>query len=371
MTRRKVYYFDKQTEKLYSTPEFNGDKNEFNLFSKRGDSCDKDFEEIIKEFDNIKNLEEFKNASNKAQSYYHSGFVGTEILPIEEVSEITYNDEIYMLDRNGKPYLYNPPELSGKYVLDMCDRGEFIYKDLKMSVTKYKHSLNEYDVYMLNIKPIENIYSGLELCLGDFFNDEKNKYWGYEFNKNLDLLIGKLEKCKKNLNKEPLEVELVDLFSDEYKYCFKDQKGNIYGLSNGGDCIFLTTLDKNGNTENHLYDFIEPILWNKTNIYAIYLSSHNGIGYEKKHFDISRIEMAYKLNSYLTIKEDILSNKTINTNLNNIYDDIYNKNSIDENFFKKYENESDIQELKNEYYKLLNNAIGLNIELEESVEEEI
>jgi len=81
--------------------------------------------------------------------------------------------------------------------------------------------------------------------------------------------------------------------------------------------------------------------------------------------------MAYKLNSYLTIKEDILSNETINTNLNNIYDDIYNKDSIDENFFKKYENESDIQELKNEYYKLLNNAIGLNIELEESVEEEI
>ena len=33
--------------------------------------------------------------------------------------------------------------------------------------------------------------------------------------------------------------------------------------------------------------------------------------------------------------------------------------------------ESDIKELRNEYYELLNNAIGLNIELEESVEEEI
>ena len=65
MTRRKVYYFDTQTKKLYSTPEFNGDKSEFNLFSKRGDSCDKDFNEILKEFENIKNLEEFKNASNK------------------------------------------------------------------------------------------------------------------------------------------------------------------------------------------------------------------------------------------------------------------------------------------------------------------
>ena len=339
MTRRKVYYFDTKTKKLYSTPEFNGDKSEFNLFSKRGDSCDKDFNEILKEFENIKTLEEFKSASDKAQSYYHSGFVGTEVLPIEEVSEITYNDEIYMLDGNGNPYLYNPSELTRKYILDICDRGKFICKDLTMNVTKLKN--------------------------------EKNKYWGYEFNKNLDLHIGKLERCRENLNKEPLKVELVDIFNDEYKYCFKDEKGNVYGFSNGGDCIFLTTLDKKGDVENRLYDFIDPILWDKNNIYSIYLSSHDEIGYEKKHFDIPRIEMAYKLNSYMTIKEDILSSETINTNLNNIYDDIYNKESVEKNFFKKYENESDIKELRNEYYELLNNAIGLNIELEESVEEEI
>ena len=29
MTRRKVYFYDNKTKKLYSTPEFNGDKNEF------------------------------------------------------------------------------------------------------------------------------------------------------------------------------------------------------------------------------------------------------------------------------------------------------------------------------------------------------
>ena len=240
-----------------------------------------------------------------------------------------------------------------------------------MNVTKFKNEKNKYDVYMLNIEPIKNVYSGLELCLGDFNNDEKNRYWGYEFNKNLDLHIGKLERCRENLNKEPLKVELVDIFNDEYKYCFKDEKGNVYGFSNGGDCIFLTTLDKKGDVENRLYDFIDPILWDKNNIYSIYLSSHDEIGYEKKHFDIPRIEMAYKLNSYMTIKEDILSSETINTNLNNIYDDIYNKESVEKNFFKKYENESDIKELRNEYYELLNNAIGLNIELEESVEEEI
>ena len=69
----------------------------------------------------------------------------------------------------------------------------------------------------------------------------------------------------------------------------KDEKGNVYGLSNGGDCIFLTTLDKKRNVENRLYDFIEPILWDKADIYAIYLSSHDEIGYEKKYFDIKKL----------------------------------------------------------------------------------
>ena len=86
-----------------------------------------------------------------------------------------------------------------------------------------KNEKNKYDVYMLNIEPIKNVYSGLELCLGDFNNDEKNRYWGYEFNKNLDLHIGKLERCRENLNKEPLKVELVDIFNDEYANAFIQQ----------------------------------------------------------------------------------------------------------------------------------------------------
>ena len=71
------------------------------------------------------------------------------------------------------------------------------------------------------------------------------------------------------------------------------------------------------------------------------------------------------------LKEDVVYSETINKNLNDIYADIYNRESIEEYFFRKYENENDIQELKNEYFKLLNNTIGLNIELEEREEEEI
>lgn len=369
MIRRKIYFFDSITKRLYSTPEFNGDKNEFDFFRKRGDSCDKNFDEILKEFDGVKSLEEFKKASDKAQSYYHSGFTEDSILPIEEITKITYNDEIYVIDKEGNPYLYNLQELKRENILNMCNRGKFSYKDLTMSVTKTKHSEKNYDVYILIIEPIENLYSGLELYLGDFANEEKNKYWGYEFNKNLNTTIEKIDVCKENLKKEPIKVELVDSLSEEYKFCFKDEKENIYGILIGGDCIFLTTIDKKGNEKGKYYNFKAPIIWDNQNIYSIFLEGHNDIGYEIKHFDIPRIKMAYKLNSYFTQKEDILYSETINKNLNEIYADIYNAESIEENFFKRYENEIDIKELKNEYYKLLNDTIGIDIEKEEEENE--
>ena len=371
MTRRKIYFFDKENKKLYCTPEFNGDKSEFAFFRKRGDSCDKNFDEILKEFDGVKTLEDFKNASDKAQSYYCSAFVGVLKLPVEEVKEITDNDEIYMIDDKGKTYLYNPPEITREYVLDMCNRGIFKYKDLTMNVTKFKQSEKDYYSYKLTIGPIKNAYSGNQVYLGDFANDDKNANWGYEFNKNLNILIERIEKCKQNAEKEPLKMELVDLFNDEYKIAFKSKEDKIYGLSNGGDCIFLTTLDKKGNPENHILDYIDPILWNDKKICAMYLSSHNGVGYDKKDFDIPRIEMAYKLNSYMTMKEDILYSDTINKNLNDIYEDIYNRVAIEENLFQKYENENDLQELKNDYYIFLNDSLRLDIELEEIDENEI
>ena len=46
MTRRRVYFYDQNQNKLYSTPEFNGDKEEFAKFRKAEDSCDKNFNEI-------------------------------------------------------------------------------------------------------------------------------------------------------------------------------------------------------------------------------------------------------------------------------------------------------------------------------------
>ena len=87
MTRRIVVFTDAETGKTYKSPEFNGDKSEFDLFhgnAKHRDTCDADWGEIFKaEFEKVKTLGEFREASDRAQMYYHS-FLGVEIQPVEE-----------------------------------------------------------------------------------------------------------------------------------------------------------------------------------------------------------------------------------------------------------------------------------------------
>ena len=84
MTRRTIVFFDEESGGYYATPEFNGDKSEM----RNGmDSCDKDWPEIIKEFEGVDSLKKFKAASEKAQGCYHS-FLGDQILPVERVGFI-------------------------------------------------------------------------------------------------------------------------------------------------------------------------------------------------------------------------------------------------------------------------------------------
>jgi hypothetical protein len=81
MTRRYIVFYDDESGYYYSTPEFNGDKSEMETFGSQ-DSCDKDWTEIVFEFEGVDNLNKFKTASEKAQSYYHSFLGDTTPLPI-------------------------------------------------------------------------------------------------------------------------------------------------------------------------------------------------------------------------------------------------------------------------------------------------
>ena len=96
MTRRRIVYIDKTTEKVYITEEFNGDKEEFWNFRK-GDTCNMYWQDILDTyFANIKTLEDFKIANENAQKEYISSITGkSTILPIKEIDNIDYYKKIY------------------------------------------------------------------------------------------------------------------------------------------------------------------------------------------------------------------------------------------------------------------------------------
>jgi hypothetical protein len=84
MTRRYIVFYDDITSFYYSAPEFNGDKTEMAAFASQ-DSCDKDWPEIVQEFQGVDTLQKFKAVSNKAQGYYHSFLGDTPPLPITRI----------------------------------------------------------------------------------------------------------------------------------------------------------------------------------------------------------------------------------------------------------------------------------------------
>ena len=87
MTRRIVVWTDESSGVTYKTPEFNGDRNEFLQFhgESASDSCSTDWDEIFREFEDVRTLKDFVAANIRAQKYY-SSFLGEDILPVEVYS---------------------------------------------------------------------------------------------------------------------------------------------------------------------------------------------------------------------------------------------------------------------------------------------
>ena len=102
MTRRRIAFIDPQTQQIYCTPEFNGDKTEF-LRMGSVDSCNSDWPDIFGLFNTVKTLDEFIAANERAQGFYHSflDYVCPE--PVEAVREVAFlntwaTDEIIRLN---------------------------------------------------------------------------------------------------------------------------------------------------------------------------------------------------------------------------------------------------------------------------------
>ena len=97
MIRRKIVFKDNVIGKLFITPEFNGDKEGYEARGNCLDGCDKNWDEILEEFVGVETLDDFKEASERAQKHYHS-FLGEEILPVKEMENI--------VDIKGCDYIY-------------------------------------------------------------------------------------------------------------------------------------------------------------------------------------------------------------------------------------------------------------------------
>jgi len=84
MTRRRIVFTD-SIGKRFVTPEFNGDKAEFELFG-MGDACTANWDEIMALFQTCSTLEEFKATNDQAQRHYRSSIAPEA--PPEPVVEI-------------------------------------------------------------------------------------------------------------------------------------------------------------------------------------------------------------------------------------------------------------------------------------------
>lgn len=350
MTRREIYFYDKNSSKLYVTPEFNGDKEEFALFNKHGDSCDKNWNEIIKDFENVKTLDDFKTASDKTQGYYHS-FLGDSILPIKEVDKVSYNNEVYMINENAEIYLYNPQKLDRKYLINIAGKGFFQYRDLSMKVEKYKTNYSDSIIYELKIDEVSNIATPIKFHLGAI---EELKFTANldEFIRNeVDRFINTIEKMKANLEKQPLKLRLVCSPNNNFPVAFESEKKIKYVLDPDRD--YFTLMKVNSTMAEPEYSLNYPVEINDKTLYPIYSSWLGESIFDSNELDIKALEMASELNHYMSINEEIMDIGSENANLNDIFKDIYNPEKIEENLFDRYKEDSYTNILRKKYYNFL------------------
>ena len=84
MTRRTIVFIDK-LGRVWTSPEFNGDRSEYSMRNDTVYSCDKRWEEIMARFKAVKSLKEFRRQVIKAQGYYHSFFGDSKPLPVIQI----------------------------------------------------------------------------------------------------------------------------------------------------------------------------------------------------------------------------------------------------------------------------------------------
>ena len=169
---------------------------------------------------------------------------------------------------------------------------------------------------------------------------------------------------KRNLEKEPTKLKLIYSLNHNYPVAFQSNLGNKYILYNERESFSIMKVEPRTFEFEHNLDL--PITIGKKTLFPIYDTYLEKCVFDKKQIDIEALEISAKINEYMVIGSNDFNVGTINKNLNYIYENIYNKDKINEFFFEKYKDMEYIQDLQNKYYSFLNNKEEIeNIESEE------
>lgn len=118
MTRRQVVFLSEKTKRYYVSDVYNGDKNEFEckarVFGNSGDSCDKNWGEMMDDVKAVRSLWDFMKLLHVLDGYYHSivpkAVPGVSLRSVGGLDELDLVDETYLIKEDGTVSVV--PELS-------------------------------------------------------------------------------------------------------------------------------------------------------------------------------------------------------------------------------------------------------------------
>lgn len=144
MTRRRVCFVTQKGIR-YVSPEYNGDKEEFELFGMK-DTCEKNWSEIMNVFNAVKTFPDFVKALVTVASYYKSQFGSETEMRTTTPYKLRSNQKMFN-DVDKIIYIYEKDE-SGNVIADIpVERKAELYNNLLSHLNE--QSVSDYDLYLV------------------------------------------------------------------------------------------------------------------------------------------------------------------------------------------------------------------------------
>ena len=100
MTRRQIIFHNRKNNTYYVSEAYNGDKREMEFWGMQ-DTCEKTWQEILDDLNEVHSLSEFLQAIARITGYYHSSISdalpGTRLHICHSEDELISKDETYII----------------------------------------------------------------------------------------------------------------------------------------------------------------------------------------------------------------------------------------------------------------------------------